>query len=88
VAAYLLGIIENNREHWSTEKPVLHFERYLGPLSAPLFLGHPEHWTQGAGVPGRPFRGLRLYMETWNVEERWREPSKVTRQLSYEYREP
>jgi hypothetical protein len=88
VAAYLLGIIEHNREQWLTGKPVLHFERYLGILSAPLFLGHPEHWTQGAGVPSQPFHGLRLYVETWNVEERWQDPSKVTRQLAYEYREP
>jgi hypothetical protein len=88
VAAYLLGIIEHNREQWSTKKPVLHFERYLGTLSAPLFLGHPGHWTQGAGAPTQPFRGLRLYMDTWNVEERWRDPSKVTRLLAYEYREP
>jgi hypothetical protein len=88
VASYLLGIIEHNREQWSAGTPVSHFERYLGPLSAPLFLGHPEYWTQGAGVPAQPFRGLRLYMETWNVEERWRDPSKMTRQLAYEYREP
>lgn len=88
VAAYLLRIVEHNRNQWLAEKPVLHFERYLGILSTPLFLGHPEHWTQGAGVPAQPFRGLRLYMETWNVEERWRDPSKVTRQLAYEYREP
>jgi hypothetical protein len=88
VGAYLLGIIERNREEWSAGKPVLYFERYLGPLSAPFFLGHPEHWTQGAGVPAQPFRGLRLYNESWNVEERWRDPAKVVRELAYEYREP
>jgi hypothetical protein len=88
VGAYLLGIIEHNREQWSAGKPVLYFERYLGPLSTPFFLGHPEHWTRGAGVPAQPFRGLRLYNESWNVEERWRDPSKVVRQLAYEYREP
>jgi hypothetical protein len=88
VAAYLLDIIERNREQWSTGRPVAYFERYFGPLSAPFFLGHPEYWTQGAGVPARPFRGLRLYRETWDVEERWRDPSKVTRQLAYEYWRP
>jgi hypothetical protein len=88
VGAFLLGIIEQNRQQWAAGKPVLHFERYLGPLSAPLFLGHPEHWTKGAGVPFQPFRGLRFYKESWNVEERWRDPSKVSRTLTYEYREP
>jgi hypothetical protein len=87
-AAYLLGIIERSREQWLAGKPVLHFERYWRSLSAPLFLGHPEHWTQGEGVPVRPLRGLRVYNESWNVEERWRDPSKVTRRLAYEYREP
>jgi len=87
-AGYLLGVIERNREQWSAGKPVVRFERYLGPLSTPFFLGHPEHWTQGEGVPAQPFRGLRFYEESWNVEERWRDPSKVTRQLAYEYREP
>lgn len=88
VGAYLLGIVERNREQWSAGKPVPYFERYLGPLSTPFFLGHPEHWTIGAGVPAQPFRGLRLYHELWNVEERWRDPGKVVRQLAYEYREP
>jgi hypothetical protein len=88
VAAYLLELIERNREQWALGKPILYFERYLGPLSTPLFLGHPEYWTKGAGVPPQPFRGLRLYKESWNVEERWRDPSKVTRELTYEYREP
>ena len=88
VGAFLLGVIEHNRQQWAVGKPVINFERYLGPLSTPLFLGHPQHWTQGAGVPSRPFRGLRFYSESWNVEERWRDPSKVSRKLTYEYREP
>ena len=88
VAGYLLRVIEHNREQWAAGKPVPYFDRYLGPLSTPFFLGHPEHWTQGAGVPSQSFRGLRLYDESWNVEERWRDPTKVTRQLAYEYMAP
>jgi hypothetical protein len=88
VSAYLLGIIEGNRQRWAAGKPEPYLDRYFGPLSAPLFLGHPEHWTKGTGVPTQPFRGLRLYNESWNVEERWRDPTKVVRQLAYEYREP
>jgi hypothetical protein len=32
--------------------------------------------------------GLRFYTETWDVEERARDPSKIARQLVYEYRQP
>jgi hypothetical protein len=39
-------------------------------------------------VPGKPFVGLRLYRETWSVEERQRDPRSVTRKLVYEYRAP
>ena len=61
---------------------------YLGPFSAPFFLGHPERWIPGVQVPGKPFVDLRLYTETWSVEERWHDPRKVTRKLAYEYRAP
>jgi len=87
-AAYLLNIIERAREQWSAGNRVHYLDRYLGPLSAPIFLGHPAYWETGEGVPVQRFVGLRLYHETWDVEERARDPSKVTRQLIYEYREP
>lgn len=88
VASYLLGIVERARQRWAAGDPELHFERYLGPLSAPLFLGHPERWIAGVHVPQKPLVGLRLYKESWNVEERRRDPAKVTRRLAYEYRAP
>jgi hypothetical protein len=88
VASYLLGIIEGNRRRWAAGQPERYFDRYLGPLSAPFFLGHPERWIAGVRVPENPFVGLRLYKETWSVEERRRDPGKVTRKLAYEYRVP
>jgi len=88
VASYVLGIIERNRQRWAAGKPERHFDRYLGPFSAPFFLGHPDRWIAGARVPEKPFVGLRLYKETWSVEERRRDPAKVTRALAYEYRVP
>jgi hypothetical protein len=88
VAAYLLGIVERARQRWLAGEPELHFDRYLGPLSAPFFLGHPELWIAGVQVPAKPFVGLRFYNESWNVEERRRDPGKVTRTLVYEYRRP
>ena len=88
VASYLLGIIERARQRWSAGEPERHFDRYLGPFSAPFFLGHPERWIAGVQVPAKPFVGLRLYKESWSVEERRRDPGKVTRKLVYEYRVP
>lgn len=88
VAAYLLGIVEGNRRRFAAGDPEPYFTRYLGPFSAPLFLGHPDRWIAGVRVPPGPFVGLKLYKETWSVEERHRDPSKVTRVLAYEYRAP
>ena len=87
-AAYLLGVVEGNRRRWAAGDPAPYWTRYLGPLSAPLFLGHPSHWAPGERVPREAFVGLRHYRETWDVEERLRDPSRVTRVLRYEYRAP
>ena len=86
VAAYLLAIAERARVAWSAGRPDMRFERFLGPLSAPFFLGHPQRWVAGSRVPQLPFVGLRLYHESWDVEERARDPGKVDRRLVYEYR--
>jgi hypothetical protein len=86
VAGYLLGVVERARRQWAAGERVHDFDRYFGPLSAPLFLGHPATWETEAGVPKEAFVGLRFYDETWDVEERARDPSKVTRRLVYEYR--
>ena len=85
-AAFLLDLIERSRSAWAAGAPIRYLDKYLGPFSAPLFLGHPAYWGPPAGVPREPFVGLRIYTETWDVEERARDPSKVTRKLDYEYR--
>ena len=87
-AAYLLGIVEQARVRWRAGEPETHFDRYLGKLSAPFFLGHPDRWIPGERVPAESFIGLRLYHESWNVRERRLEPAKVTRRIVYEYRQP
>jgi hypothetical protein len=87
-AAYLLDLVERARTRWAAGTPDRHFDKYLGPLSAPFFLGHPRHWIAGVRVPDTRFVALRLYKETWNVEERQRDPSRVVRRLAYEYRAP
>lgn len=85
-AAYLLSVVEGARKRWAAGEPIRYLDRYLGPFSAPLFLGHPAYWGSGEGVPRESFVGLRFYAETWDVEERARDPGKVSRRLVYEYR--
>jgi hypothetical protein len=85
VAAYLLERVEKARRQWPAGE-ARDFNRFFGPFSAPLFLGHRGYWD--AGAPNEAFTGLRFYAEIWDVEERARDPSKVERQLLYEYRRP
>lgn len=86
VAAYLLGVVETARQRWAAGDPERHFDKYLGPFSAPFFLGHPDRWAAGVRVPGRPFVGLRIFKETWSLEERSRDPGRFSRKLVYEFR--
>jgi hypothetical protein len=58
------------------------------PLTAPYFLLHPALWVDAARVPERPFVGLRIYTETWNLADRARDPLSFRRVLLFEYREP
>lgn len=88
VAAYQLGLVEAARRRFAAGDDGTAFSRFLGPFSAPFFLGHPDRWSPRERVPPAPFVGLRLYKETWNVEERHADPGKVRRVLAYEYRAP
>jgi hypothetical protein len=86
IAAYLLDHLDTARKQWLAGERRHYFDRFFGPLSAPLFLGHRGYWDKGA--PDQTFNGLRFYAETWDVEERARDPSKMSRRLVYEYRRP
>ncbi|MFO1111707.1 MAG: hypothetical protein U1E61_21260 [Bradyrhizobium sp.] len=86
VAAYLLNHVDTARQQWAASERRHYFDRFFGPLSAPLFLGHRAYWD--AAVPDRPLTGLRFYQETWDVEQRARDPSSISRRLVYEYRRP
>jgi len=60
--------------------------RLLGPLRAPFHTLHPRLWNRPSSVPASPFVALRLQGETWDLLERARDSSRVTRRLLYEYR--
>jgi hypothetical protein len=85
-AAFLLQRAETARRRAAAGGRVGATDR-LGPLTAPGFDLHPRTWTAGA-LPAAPFVGLRVYRESWNQEERRRDPSRVSRRLFYEYRAP
>jgi hypothetical protein len=62
-------------------------DRVLGPLTAPEFLLHPKRWSDPSAVPPRPFVGLRLYRETWNLEARENGRGAIHRLLVYAWPE-
>jgi hypothetical protein len=85
VAAHLLAAAERGRQRARGGHAPGTFDRILGPLAAPYFNLHPRRWTAPERTPARPFVGLRVYRETWNQEERRRDPTRVRRQLVYEH---
>jgi len=86
VAAHLLDKAESARRKAAGGDGVGYLDRFLGPLAAPEFDLHPRLWSSPASVPPRPFVAVRVYRETWNQEERRRDPSRVTRRLLHETR--
>ena len=88
VARHLLERAERARQRARKGRSPGYFDRFLGPLAAPYFVLHPKRWTDPAATPPRPLARLRLYNETWNLEERRRDEKKLVRVLAYEYPRP
>jgi len=86
VAAYLLEKAEAARRQARSGDGAGYLHRYLGPLAAPEFDLHPRPWSSPEAVPSRPFVSLRVYRETWNQEERRRDPARASRLLLHEHR--
>jgi hypothetical protein len=84
IVAYLLGKAESARSRARAGGGAGYLDRFLGPLAAPEFDLHPRPWSSPDAVPPRPFVSLRVYRETWNQEERRRDPSRMERRLLYE----
>jgi hypothetical protein len=86
VVAHLLEKAESARRKARAGGGPGYLDRFLGPLAAPEFDLHPRPWSSPEAVAARPFVSLRVYRETWNQEERRRDPSRVARRLLYESR--
>jgi hypothetical protein len=85
-AEYLLTLAEAGRQAARRGERVGYFDRLWGPLAAPYFLLHPKLWSTPATTPAEPLVALRLYQETWNLDDRRKNPSAVQRTVIYEYR--
>jgi hypothetical protein len=79
---------------WRAEQARLRFLRgesagtngwLLHGLSAPFHFDRPRLWRSEADVPETPFVGLRIWQLDWNVEERYRDESRVRRRLLFDY---
>lgn len=84
-AAYLLTKAEEARARALAGGSPGDLDRWLGPLAATYFLQHPKPWSDPANVPDRPFTRLRIYRESWNLEERAAGGPLTSRTLVYEY---
>lgn len=85
VAAALLVDAERARQQARAGRGPGYLHRFLGPLAAPRFLLHPRLWSAPSTVPSLPFVGVRVYTESWGVEDRARDPRALARSLAYEY---
>lgn len=87
VGAYLLGRANRAREQALSPAGLPYPNRWFGPLTAPTHMLHPAIWSEPEHVPRNLLVELRIYGETWNLEERRRDPQKVTRALIFDYRQ-
>jgi hypothetical protein len=87
VGAYLLRRSNLAREQALSSAGLSYPNRWFGPLTAPTHMLHPAIWSHPESVPLNAFVELRVYQEDWNLEERHRDPQKVTRVLVFDYRQ-
>jgi hypothetical protein len=85
VGNFFLRRANSAREEAIGPRGLSYPNRWLGPLTAPTHMLHPALWSNRGRVPPNSFVALRIYEESWNLEARRVDPSKVTRVLAYEY---
>jgi hypothetical protein len=87
MGAYLLSRANLAQKQALSSAGLPYPNRWFGPLTAPTHMLHPAIWSRPESVPHKPFIELRIYEETWNPEERSRDPQRVTRVLIFDYRQ-
>jgi len=84
LARFLLQRAEAGRQRLVRGENVAPNAWLLGPLAAPYHFHDAKTWRSAGQVPNTPFTGLRAYFVEWDVEERFADPSRTTRQLLFE----
>jgi hypothetical protein len=85
VGRYLLDRANEGRARAAAGRRIGRFDRYLGPLAAPLHIVPRRHWDRPEAVPPGPFVRLRVYWERWDVEARRRDPGRFERDVLLEH---
>jgi hypothetical protein len=85
VGKYFLDRANSARQDALSPQGLAYPNRWLGPLTAPTHMLHPAIWSQVETVPRSSFVAIRIYNESWDLDARRLDPSKVTRVLAYEY---
>jgi hypothetical protein len=88
IGKYFLGRANAARQQALSPSGLAYPNRWLGPFTAPTHMLHPAIWAHAHNVPKDPFAKIRIYEESWDLEERRHDPSAVTRVLAYEYPRP
>jgi hypothetical protein len=86
VARYLVARAEIARLRFRRGQSPGHNDWLLGRLTAPYHFDRRNVWRAAGDVPATPFVGLRIWQIEWNVEERYRDESRITRHLLFDYR--
>ena len=84
-AAYLLRQAEEGRQRAIHGERIGRFDRYLGRAAAPTHFLFTRKWGEGVILPQESFVGLRLYEDSWSVEQRARNPRAFQRRLLYQF---
>ena len=87
-AEFMVQLAERGRQAASAGRTVGYFDRFWGPLAAPYFLLHPKRWSSPGVTPREPLVGIRVYSESWDLQQRRTAPSAVQRSLVFEYLRP
>ena len=86
VALFLVARLEKARLRFRRGASPGTSDWILGRLSAPYHFDRPVVWRTTADVPETPFIGLRIWQLDWDVEERYRDESRIHRRLIFDYR--
>jgi hypothetical protein len=86
VAEFMVTRLEEARARFRSGRPPGTNGWLLGSLSAPYHFDRPTVWRSSVDVPEARFVGLRIWQIEWDVEERYRDESRVQRRLIFHYR--